>query len=65
MTVACIPGPIFAALQARNIACIAPTSRERATLMRGIYDGVKAGRIELAASCFAQVAEALSAELGY
>jgi aspartate racemase len=48
------------ALQARNIACIDPTSRERATLMRGIYDGVKAGRLELAASCFAQVAEALS-----
>ena len=48
-----------AALQARNIACIVPTAQERVTLMRGIYEGVKAGRMALAAACFTQVAETL------
>jgi aspartate racemase len=53
-----------AALRARNIACVVPTAQERATLMRGIYDGVKAGRMALAVACFTQVAEALVSRHG-
>jgi aspartate racemase len=53
-----------AALQARNIACVVPTAQEQATLMRGIYDGVKAGRMALAATCFTRVAEALASRHG-
>ena len=53
-----------AALQARNIACVIPTAQERTTLMRGIYDGVKAGRMSLAAALFSQVAETLASRHG-
>lgn len=49
-----------AALQEHGIACIVPTGEERATLMRGIYDGVKAGDMAVAEGCFAQVAQALA-----
>lgn len=48
------------ALGAHGIACVVPNRQERATLMRGIYDGVKAGDMKLAAQCFTSVARALS-----
>lgn len=44
------------ALQARGIACHLPTDTEKAQVMRGIRDGVKAGDLALATRLFADVA---------
>jgi aspartate racemase len=50
-------GPLAAA----GIELHLPLPGEREALMRGIYDGVKAGDLQLAASLFRDVAEALCA----
>ena len=47
-------------LDAVNVACLCPTDEEREQLMRGIFDGVKAGDYGLARRLFAEVALALS-----
>ncbi len=39
-----------------GLACHLPRADERRLLMRGIYDGVKAGDMQLAHGCFSQVA---------
>ncbi len=49
-------GIYTAALEAAGIACHSPTLEERQTLMAGIYEGVKAGRMRWAEEQFAQVA---------
>ncbi len=46
-------------LQSAGILCVAPEPQEREALMRGIYDGVKAGNRTLAKAIFTQVAQAL------
>lgn len=48
-------------LRAAGIACMSPEPREREVLMRGIYEGVKAGDRALARQLFTQVADALCA----
>jgi len=52
------------ALAAAGIACHLPLESERATLMRGIYEGVKTGDLVLAQACFVEVAQALRARHG-
>jgi len=52
------------ALAAVGIACHSPEPEERATLMRGIYQGVKTGDLALAQDCFASVGQALRARYG-
>lgn len=47
-----------------GMACHLPTTDERQILMRGIYDGVKAGNMVLAESCFADVAVQLAKRHG-
>jgi aspartate racemase len=47
------------AFDACEIRCVLPSAEERHTLMEGIYDGVKASRLELARECFAAVGRAL------
>jgi aspartate racemase len=47
------------ALRAAGVLCVAPEPHEREALMRGIYDGVKAGNRALAKELFVQVAGAL------
>jgi aspartate racemase len=49
-----------AALAEAGIECHFPQDSERARLMRGIYDGVKAGNLALARDAFASVAAALA-----
>ena len=49
-----------AALARAGVACHLPTTEERATVMRGIYAGVKAGDMALARRCFADVAGAMA-----
>lgn len=44
------------ALQAAGIACHQPSANDRQTLMVGIYEGVKAGRMQWAGEQFTQVA---------
>ena len=46
-------------LRRAGIACATPEPHEREALMRGIYDGVKAGDRPLAKALFTQVADAL------
>ncbi len=46
-------------LAQHGIACVLPTAAERDLLMRGIYDGVKAGDLNLARECFGTVARVL------
>ncbi len=48
-----------AALKARGIACHLPTATQREQITRGIFEGVKAGNMALAAHCFGEVALAL------
>ncbi len=48
-----------AALTAQGIACHLPSQAQRAIITRGIFEGVKAGNISLAAQCFSEVALAL------
>lgn len=48
-----------AALAQEGITCHLPHEAEREILMRGIYDGVKAGDMAYAQSCFVNVAQRL------
>jgi aspartate racemase len=50
------------ALATAGIVCCVPDEDGKRTLMRGIYDGVKAGNIELARASFADVAARLRQE---
>lgn len=52
------------ALHAAGVQCHIPQPDEQATLMRGIYSGVKVGDMALAHTSFAQVAEALARRHG-
>jgi len=52
------------ALADAGLQCHLPLPEERALVMRGIYDGVKAGDLGLAEACFAEVALALSRRHG-
>ncbi len=45
------------ALQAAGVRCVLPEPGDRAVLMQGIYDGVKAGDMPLAQACFRKVAQ--------
>jgi aspartate racemase len=47
------------ALAEAGIACHVPDEDARAALMRGIYDGVKAGQLASARTCFVEVAQQL------
>ncbi len=48
------------ALAQAGVTCHLPSVAERETIMRGIYQGVKAGDMALARRCFAEVAQALA-----
>lgn len=48
----------------RGIACVRPTGQEQEWLMQGIYEGVKAGRMDLATARFVQAAQGLRARHG-
>ena len=52
------------ALADAGLVCHLPQADERALLMRGIYDGVKAGDLALAQRCFSDVALRLVARHG-
>jgi len=52
------------ALSDAGITCIEPDEAEKTRLMQGIYQGVKAGQIELAQQHFVAVAKALRARHG-
>ncbi|MFX1739881.1 aspartate/glutamate racemase family protein [Paraburkholderia kururiensis] len=52
------------AFDACGILCVLPAARERGALMEGIYDGVKAGRLELARERFAAVGRVLHEQHG-
>jgi aspartate racemase len=52
------------ALADAGLNCHLPLADERQALMRGIYDGVKAGDMRLAEECFAQVALQLARRHG-
>lgn len=52
------------ALADAGLGCHRPTADERRTIMRGIYDGVKAGDLRLAERCFAEVAVRLAQRHG-
>lgn len=52
------------ALAEAGLQCHLPLAEERALVMRGIYQGVKAGELRLAERCFAQVALTLSRRHG-
>lgn len=49
-------GVYEAPLRRNGLALLCPDEAEQDSLMRGIYEGVKAGRLELARECFQQVA---------
>ncbi|MDA8521767.1 aspartate/glutamate racemase family protein [Acidovorax sp. NCPPB 4044] len=51
-------------LQREGIDCLEPPESGRERLMQGIYEGVKAGDLELARRCFAEVARSLHAGAG-
>ncbi|WCM94624.1 amino acid racemase [Acidovorax sp. NCPPB 2350] len=53
-----------AELLREGIECLEPPEAGRERLMQGIYDGVKAGDLELARRCFSDVAQALRNEAG-
>lgn len=53
-----------AAFAASGIRCLLPALEEQRWLMEGIYDGVKAGRLELARERFGAVGHALHARYG-
>jgi aspartate racemase len=48
------------AFQRAGLQCHVPSPAERALLMKGIYDGVKAGDIAYARECFTSVARAVA-----
>ena len=52
------------ALRQAGLQCHIPSAEEREVVMRGIYDGVKAGNMALAHGCFAAVAGALAGRHG-
>jgi aspartate racemase len=52
------------AFAARGMDCVLPDADEQQTLMQGIYQGVKAGRIDYAQQCFSQVGQSLQARHG-
>jgi len=52
------------ALQQAGVQCHTPTVAERARIMQGIYQGVKAGNLPLAQACFGEVAQSLIARHG-
>ncbi|MDR7377751.1 aspartate racemase [Rhodoferax ferrireducens] len=52
------------ALARAGVQCHLPTPAERARIMQGIYDGVKAGNMPLAQRCFGEVAQALAQRHG-
>lgn len=52
------------ALARVGVPCHLPTPAERARIMQGIYDGVKAGNMPLAQRCFSEVAQALAQRHG-
>lgn len=47
-----------------GLRCCVPQARERRILMRGIFDGVKAGNLALAEQCFSEVALRLAERNG-
>jgi len=47
-----------------GIACLEPLAAEKEALMHGIYQGVKAGRLDVAQQHFVQVGQALHARHG-
>jgi aspartate racemase len=47
------------ALQRAGVHCYTPTAPERARIMQGIYEGVKAANLPLAQQCFSEVANSL------
>ncbi len=47
------------ALQEAGVQCYTPLAAERERIMQGIYQGVKAGNLQLAEQCFSQVADSL------
>jgi len=52
------------ALAEAGVTCIAPEAQEKACLMQGIYQGVKAGDLDLAQQRFVQVGQALRTRHG-
>jgi aspartate racemase len=52
------------ALAEAGLGCHVPLADERQTIMRGIFDGVKAGNMPLAEQCFSQVALRLAERHG-
>lgn len=52
------------ALRQAGLRCHIPLPHERERLMRGIYQGVKAGNLALARDCFVDVAQALAGRHG-
>ncbi|WP_295951346.1 amino acid racemase [Rhodoferax sp.] len=52
------------ALARVGVHCHLPTATERARIMHGIYDGVKAGNMPLAQRCLSEVAQALAQRHG-
>jgi aspartate racemase len=52
------------ALAEAGLGCHVPLADERQTIMRGIFDGVKAGNMQLAEQCFSQVALRLAQRHG-
>jgi aspartate racemase len=54
-----LTGLYNAALASQGIACHLPTAAQRERITRGIFEGVKAGNMTLAAHCFGEVALAL------
>jgi aspartate racemase len=52
------------AMAGAGLACHLPLADERQTLMRGIYEGVKAGDMCLAQACFSEVALRLAGRHG-
>ncbi|GAA4348089.1 aspartate racemase [Variovorax defluvii] len=52
------------AMAESGLACHLPSEVERTLLMRGIYDGVKAGNLQLAEDCFSRVALSLAERHG-
>jgi aspartate racemase len=52
------------ALAEAGLGCHVPTPAERHTITRGIFDGVKAGNMQLAEQCFSDVALRLAERHG-
>lgn len=57
-------GVYVQALTEAGVRCHLPLPAERELLMRGIYEGVKAGDLPLAQTCFVDVAQRLSGRHG-